>query len=171
MLPVGKKDQRVLRSRLQLISHSLGATRESSSEATIVREEMSIDLLHIWPMLLASLAIVAGGLIGAQVLATRSRTDFLWTLALGASLLDIVVGEMLVPGSTRRDLGWSLGQAAVLVLIPIAVGGWRVARLTGRGRWGPLALGEGLLLGLSVGWVLMPIFLVAAFLGVAALTA
>jgi hypothetical protein len=128
---------------------------------------MSIDLLHTWPLFLGSLGIVVASLLLALWLATMASVGRPWLLAGAASLLSIAASMALQPGAS---LLWHVLSSTLLVGVPVAVGSRRAVRLQAGGASGFAALGGGLVTGLSIGWLLLPIVLIAVSLGILAIT-
>jgi hypothetical protein len=131
---------------------------------------MSIDLLHAAPLFLASLGVVVAGLFAALIFTKRAGPRLPWIVTGIASLLDLGIANALSRDFTLSGLGWSLLSTLLLVSIPVALGSRRIARLTARGTAPPLAYAGGLLLGVGVGWILLPVVLVAVGVGLTALT-
>ncbi len=128
---------------------------------------MSVDLLHIWPLLLTSLGVVVASLLLALWQTTNLSVGRPWFLAAVAFLLGIAVSMALAPGGS---LAWHLVSSAVLVGVPVALGSRRAVRLQASGSPSGAALAGGLLTGLGIGWVVLPIVLFAASLVVLAIT-
>ena len=128
---------------------------------------MSIDLLHIWPLLLGSLGVVVASHLLALWLATNFSVGRPWLLASAAFLLNIAMSMALQPGGS---LAWYLVSSALLVGVPVALGSRRAVRLRTSGTPGLAALAGGLLVGLGIGWLVLPIVLLAASLGVLAIS-
>ncbi len=128
---------------------------------------MSVDLLHIWPLLLTSLGVVVASLLLALWQATNLSVGRPWFLAAVAFLLGIAVSMALAPGGS---LAWHLVSSAALVGVPVALGSRRAVRLQASGSPSGAALAGGLLTGLGIGWVVLPIVLFAASLVVLAIT-
>ncbi len=128
---------------------------------------MSVDLLHIWPLLLTSLGVVVASLLLALWQATNLSVGRPWFLAAVAFLLGIAVSMALAPGGS---LAWYLVSSAALVGVPVALGSRRAVRLQASGSPSGAALAGGLLTGLGIGWVVLPIVLFAASLVVLAIT-
>ncbi len=128
---------------------------------------MSVDLLHIWPLLLTSLGVVVASLLLALWQTTNLSVGRPWVLAAVAFLLGIAVSMALAPGGS---LAWYLVSSAALVGVPVALGSRRAVRLQASGSPSGAALAGGLLTGLGIGWVVLPIVLFAASLVVLAIT-
>ncbi len=128
---------------------------------------MSVDLLHIWPLLLTSLGVVVASLLLALWQTTNLSVGRPWFLAAVAFLLGIAVSMALAPGGS---LAWYLVSSAALVGVPVALGSRRAVRLQASGSPSGAALAGGLLTGLGIGWVVLPIVLFAASLVVLAIT-
>ncbi len=128
---------------------------------------MSVDLLHIWPLLLTSLGVVVASLLLALWQTTNLSVGRPWFLAAVAFFLSIAVSMALAPGGS---LAWYLVSSAALVGVPVALGSRRAVRLQASGSPSGAALAGGLLTGLGIGWVVLPIVLFAASLVVLAIT-
>jgi hypothetical protein len=126
---------------------------------------MSIDLLHAGPLFLAAFLVVAAALLAGTRLLSKP-----WTVTAIASLLHLAIASVLTNRTSQTGLGWNALTTLLLVSIPVAVGSWRIGVLTTRGTPGPLAYVGSLLLGVGLGWFLLPIVLVAGTLIFAALT-
>jgi hypothetical protein len=128
---------------------------------------MSLDLLHIWPLLLGSLGVVLASLLLALWLAGNLGARRPWVLASAAFLVNIAVCMALQPGGSLIAY---LASSALLVAVPVALGSRRAVRLRTSGARGAAALAGGLLHGLGIGWLVLPLVLLAVSLGILALT-
>jgi hypothetical protein len=128
---------------------------------------MSLDLLHIWPLLLGSLGVVVASLVLALWLAGNLGARHPWVFASAAFLVNIAVSMALQPGGSLISY---LVSGALLVAVPVALGSRRAVRLRTSGARSAVALAGGLLVGVGIGWLVLPLVLLAASLGVLALT-
>jgi hypothetical protein len=126
---------------------------------------MSIDLIHTWPLLLVAFMIVAASLVLVLRLGPSVPRKLSWFLAAAAVLLHLVITLALEPDWTGGVLGWHLGSSLMFAGVPVALGSQRAARLQSRGASRAAAFAGGMLLGLGVGWILLPILLLAAGVG------
>jgi hypothetical protein len=126
---------------------------------------MSIDLIHTWPLLLVALVIVVPSVVLALRLGPNLSKAVPWVLAAAAVLLHFVITLALEPEWSQAVLGWHLASSLMFAGVPVALGSQRAARLQSRGASRTAALVRGILLGLGVGWVLLPILLLVAGIG------
>jgi len=131
---------------------------------------MSIDLIHTWPLLLVAILIVAPSVVLALHLGPSEPQALPWILAGAAVLLHLVITLALEPEWTQGVLGWQLGSSLMLAGVPVALGSHRAARLQSRGASRTAAFAGGILLGLGIGWVLLPVLLLAAGIGMIAVS-
>ena len=130
---------------------------------------MSIDLLHAGPRLMASLLIVVVALAIAALAADRRPP--LWLLVAVASLADTLVAVLLSPHRTARTVTWTVLMTLTWATIPVTVGAWRLARVAGPRAASVRGYVVSLVVGLSVGWLLVPFVVGVIGVSVLALTA
>ena len=128
---------------------------------------MSLDLFQVGPLLLGSLGVVLASLLLALWLAGNLGTRGPWAIASAAFLVSIAVSMVLQPGGS---LAWYLVSSILLVAVPVVLGSRRAVRLRTSGARSAVALAGGLLVGVGIGWFVLPLVLLATSLGVLALT-
>jgi hypothetical protein len=119
---------------------------------------IGLDLLHAGPLFLVSLAITAGALFVTSRNVPQGATHT-WGITAAASLIDLIIGILLEGNFSAPSLLWGGTVTLLLVTIPVALGGRRIARLAARGSTGARTYATSLLLGLGVGWVMVPLAL------------
>jgi hypothetical protein len=127
--------------------------------------EMSIDLIHTWPLLLVALVIVVPSLVLALRLGPNLPKAVPWVLGAAAVLLHLVITLALEPEWSQAIFGWRLATSLMFAGVPVVLASQRAARLQSRGTSRSAAFARGMLLGLGVGWVLLPILLFVAGIG------
>lgn len=131
---------------------------------------MSVDLIHAWPLFLVALGFVTASLFVAVHTAAGARPSLPWLLAGIVTLLDCATAMTMASDWTAESFGWYLLGSLMFVGVPVALGSRQIVRRISRGSRPVAAYVAGLLVGLGVGWVLLPIVLVAAGVGFMALT-
>jgi hypothetical protein len=128
---------------------------------------MSLDLFQIGPLLLGSLGVVMASLLLALWLDGNLGAQRPWVLASAAFLVSIAVSMAVQP---RGSLASYLVSSAFLVAVPVALGSRRAVRLRASGARRAVALAGGLLVGVGIGWLVLPLVVLATSLGVLAVT-
>jgi hypothetical protein len=115
---------------------------------------------------LGSLGVVVASLLIALWLAGNLGARRPWVIASAAFLVNIAVSMALQPGGSLIPY---LVSSALLVAVPVALGSRHAVQLRTSGARDGAALAGGLLLGLGIGWFVLPLVLLATSLGVLAL--
>ena len=126
---------------------------------------MSIDLIHTWPLLLVALGIIVPSLVLTLRLGPNLPKAVPWVLGAAAVLLHLLVTMAFEPEWSRAIFGWRLATSLMFAGVPVVLASQRAARLQSRGGSTTAAFVGGMLLGLGIGWVFLPILLFVAGIG------